>query len=155
MNRAIKPWPPLVVAQNIPRVVKWRDAILTSLMWLFFVLLLATEFELFLGDYLERLGFGPFDTAADWPLYLELLMPYLLVTAVLVAALVTFAVQTLRRRSSALALPQPAPLDVADQSGPAGLDASALTAARERRIVTVHVEPDGSCRLEASPAIEP
>ena len=105
MSGAPRPWPPLVVAQRVPRVVKWRDAMITSLMWLFFALLLATEFELLLGDYLERLGLGPFDTEADWPLFFERLMPFVLATAVLVAVLIMFAVRTLRRRSSGLLLP--------------------------------------------------
>lgn len=146
LNRA---WPPLIVAEHVPRLVKWRDVLLTLIMWGFFAVLLDAEFELFLGDVLEQLGFGPFDTDTNWPMFFERLMPFFLTAAVLAGLLVIFSLRTLQRRYRALLLPQPAPLAAADQARHAGLDEAALTAARERRIVIVQFDAGGGRRIEA------
>ena len=146
-----RPWPPIIVARHTPRLVKWRDILLTSVMWGFFVLLLDTEFELFMGSYLERLGFGPFDTDANWALYFYRLLPFLLATALLAVWLIIFGLRTVRRRSRALLLPQPVPLETADQARRAGLDEAVLIAARDQRIVIVHIDADGRHRFEVPP----
>ncbi len=149
MSSSNQPWPPLIVAKHIPRLVKWRDILLTAMMWGFFAILLDTEFELFLGDYLEQLGFGPFDTKGNWLVFFDLLMPFLLMAAVLAGALAMFSLRTLRRRSRALLLPQPAPLETAVQAHRAGLDEAELIMAREQRIAIVHIDTDGRHRIEA------
>jgi hypothetical protein len=118
-------------------------------MWGFFAVLLDTELELFLGDYLEQLGFGPFDTNANWAVFFDRLMPYLLTAAMLAGLLVIFGLRTLRRRSRTLHLPQPAPLETADQAHRAGLDEAELIVARDQRIVVVHFDTDGRHRIEA------
>lgn len=149
MSGPNRPWPPLIVAKHTPRLVKWRDILLTSMMWGFFAILLDAEFELFLGDYLEQLGLGPFDTNANWLVFFELLMPFLLIAAILAGALIIFSLRTLRRRSRALHLPQPAPLETTDQAQRAGLDEAELIAARDQRIVIVHIDDNGRHRIEA------
>ena len=128
--------------------MKWRDVLLTLMMWGFFAVLLDTEFELFLGDFLEQLGLGPFDTNTNWPVFFDRLMPFLLTAAILAGLLVIFSLRTLRRRSRALLLPQPAPLETADQARRAGLDEAALIVARDQRIVIVHIDADGRHRIE-------
>jgi len=75
MNSSDKPWPPLIVAGHVPRLVKWRDLLLTSILWVCFALLLGIEFELFLGGSL-----GLLDT--DWLLFFERLKPYFLAAAI-------------------------------------------------------------------------
>jgi hypothetical protein len=152
MNSANRAWPPLVVAEHVPRRVLWRDVLITLIIWGFFALLLATEFELFLGDYLERLGFGPFNTTANWPEFFQRLTPFLLAAAVLAVTLVAFSLRTLRRRHRALFLRQPQPLETADEARRAGLDEVALIAARGRRIVIVQIDAGGRHRIQASPA---
>ena len=148
MSSSNRPWPPLIVARHVPRFVKWRDILLTLMMWGFFAVLLDTEFKLFLGDYLEQLGLGPFDTSANWPVYLDRLMPFFLTAAVLAGLLIVFSLHTLRRRSRALLLPQPAPLEAADQAHRAGLDEAELIVARDQRIVIVHIDTNGRHRIE-------
>ena len=149
MTSTNRPWPPLIVATHVPRLVKWRDILLTSMMWGFFAVLLDTEFELFLGDYLEQLGLGSFDAKANWLVYFNLLMPFLLMATTLAGVLTMFSLRTLRRRSRALLLPQPAPLETADQARRAGLDEAELIAARDQRIVIVHIDTNGRHRIEA------
>ena len=70
-RRSYETWPPLIVASEKPRWVWWRDFALTLLMWLVFAIMLETEFELFFGRYLERLGLGDFDTNANWARFFE------------------------------------------------------------------------------------
>jgi poly-beta-1,6-N-acetyl-D-glucosamine biosynthesis protein PgaD len=149
MNRPDRPWPPLIVAGHVPRGVKWRDALLTLMMWGGFLLLLDTEFELFLGPHLERLGFGPSNRDANWAYFFERLMPFLLTAAVLGGALIVFGVLTLRRGRRGLLLPPPPRLETVDEARRAGLDEAALVAARDRRIVVVHIDADGRHRIVA------
>jgi poly-beta-1,6-N-acetyl-D-glucosamine biosynthesis protein PgaD len=147
MSNANGPWPPLIVAKHVPRLVKWRDILLTLMMWVVFAVLLDIEFELFLGRYLQR-GLSPLDTNADWSEFFERLMPYLLAAATLAGSLIMFSLRTVRRRSRALLLPQPAPLETSDQAHRAGVGEAELIAARDQRIVIVHVDPDSTHRIE-------
>jgi hypothetical protein len=144
MNSPDKPWPPLIVAGHVPRMVRWRDLLLTWILWLCFALLLGIEFELVVGG---SLGF--LDT--DWPLFLERLKPFFLTAALLAGLLVISGVRTLRRRERSLLLPQPAPLETADQARRAGIDAAVLIAARDLRIAVVHIDADGRHRIEEPP----
>ena len=82
-------------------------------------------------------------------MFFDRLMPFLLIAAMLAGFLVIFSLRTLRRRSRALLLPQPAPLETADQARRAGLDEAELIAARDQRIVIVHIDANGRHRIEA------
>jgi poly-beta-1,6-N-acetyl-D-glucosamine biosynthesis protein PgaD len=147
MNSANGPWAPLIVAKHVPRFVKWRDTLLTVMMWIFFVVLLDLEFELFLGRYLQP-DLSRFDAGSKWPLFFERLMPFLLMAATLAGLLIIFTARTLRRHASALLLPKPAPLETAEQAHHAGLDEVELIAARDQRIVVVYIDADGKHRIE-------
>jgi poly-beta-1,6-N-acetyl-D-glucosamine biosynthesis protein PgaD len=148
MSSSNGPWPPLIVAKHVPRFVKWRDTLLTLMMWGFFATLLDTEFDLFVGRYL-RGDASRFDTNATWSVFFDRLMPFLLTAAMLAGLLTIFSLLTLRRRARALLLPQPAPLATADQAQSTGLDEAELIAARDQRIVIVHIDADGRHRIEA------
>ena len=137
-----KPWPPLIVAEHIPRLVKWRDALLTVLAWAAFAFLLERELTPIFAA-LQALAFGDVGIKVDWLAYLERLTPFLLVAAALAGLLVGFSLSTLRRRSRSLLLPQPAALPAADQARRAHLDEGALLAARDQRIVVVHSDDIG------------
>jgi poly-beta-1,6-N-acetyl-D-glucosamine biosynthesis protein PgaD len=148
MSNSNRPWPPLIVAKQVPRLVKWRDTLLTLMVWVFFAVLLDIEFELLLGHYLQP-GLSRFDTNAKWSLFFERLMPFLLTAAILAGLLIIFSLRTLRRRSRALLLPQPVPLEAADQARRAGLGEAELIVARDQRIVVVHIDTNGRHRIEA------
>ncbi len=149
MSSSNGPWPPLIVAaKHVPRLVKWRDTLLTSMMWIFFTVLLDFEFELLLSHFLQP-GTSRFDTDDKWSLFFDRLMPFLLTAAILAGLLIIFSVRTLRRRSRALFLPEPAALETADQARHAGLDEAELIMARDQRIVIVHIDADGRYRIEA------
>jgi hypothetical protein len=149
MSGATRPWPPLIVARHIPGWVRWRDRLLTLLMWGLFAIMLETEFKMFFGDHLKQLGWGDFDTEANWPVFFERLTPYLVIAAVMVAALAGTGLRSLRLRRRALLLPQPPSLDPAVEARRAGLNTAALATARALRVAVVHFDADGTHRIEA------
>jgi hypothetical protein len=138
-------WPPLIVATHQPFWVRGRDFLLTAAMWLLLAAMLNAEFELFLGVYLERLGFdallyrlglADFDPKLDWLAFGRHLLPYLIVVLVLIASLTTFAAHTLLRRHRALREAKPRPLSLARQARDAALLPMAVRAdvvSNERR----------------------
>jgi hypothetical protein len=141
MNRA---WPPLIVASRQPAWMRRRDFLLTLAMWLLFAIMLETEFELFFGPYLERLGWGDFDTDAAWTVFFGRLRPFVIVTAALVTWLVVSGVFTLQRRRRTLLGDPPPPLSLEEQAARAGMDPFVLKAARDLPNAVVSAEPDGS-----------
>ena len=150
-----KVWPPLIVASTKPTWVTVRDVALTLLMWVLFIIMLETEFEMVIGRNLARLGLSDFD--GDWRLleFFHALRPFLEVALVLVTLLLVASMFTLRRIARGRLLPQPAPLTVGEQAGRVGMAEAELIAARELRVVVVHIEPDGKHRIEPRQAAPP
>jgi hypothetical protein len=144
-----KVWPPLIVASTKPSWVKVRDVALTVLMWALFVIMLETEFEMFFGRNLARLGLSDFDSDWKWLEFFHALRPFLEVALVLVTLLLVAGMFTLRRVARGRLLPQPAPLTVGEQAGRVGMTEAELIAARELRGVVVHIDADGKYRVEA------
>lgn len=142
------PWPPLIVASTKPTFVKVRDTALTLLMWLLFAILLETEFEMFFGHYLQRLGLGDFDSEGRWLEFFQALRPFIQVALVLVSLLLVAGLLTLRRVARGRKLPQPAPLTAGDEARRVGMDEAELIAARELGVVVVHIDGDGKYRVE-------
>ena len=147
-RRPQESWPPLIVASEKPRWVFWRDFALTLAMWLMFAIILETEFELFFGRYLERLGWGDFDTNANWARFFQRLEPYLWLIVMLVALLAASTVATLHRLRRFLKQAQPPPLLAIEEAHRGRMEAAALLAARELANVVVHVTADGAHRVE-------
>jgi hypothetical protein len=147
MTNRDRPWPPLIVAEHTPRLIRWRDFLLTLMMWLLFAGMLETEFEMFFGHYLERWGLGDFDTEGNWPIFFDRLMPFFETTLVLVWFLILASVLTLRRRRRSLLLPEPAPLGLAEESRRSGMTEAELTSARALRIAVVHLDAEQKIRV--------
>ncbi|MGZ5904367.1 MAG: PgaD family protein [Reyranella sp.] len=142
------PWPPLIVAGKKTTFIKVRDVALTLFMWLLFAIMLETEFELFFGHYLQRLGFGEFDTKGRWLEFFEALRPFVQVALLLVSLLLVAGLLTLRRVARGRMMPQPTPLAAGDEARHVGMDEAELLAARELRAVVVHIDADGRYRVE-------
>jgi hypothetical protein len=130
MTEDNRPWPPIIAAAHRSVWIRARDILLTTVMWLLLAVMLNKEFELFLGVYLERLGSGAwlyrlgladFDPKLDWFVFVQHLVPYLVVAFVAVASLVTFAAHTLLRRRSALREEEPGSLSFDRQARHAAL----------------------------------
>jgi hypothetical protein len=143
-----RPWPPIIVAKHEPRWVKWRDFFLTLMMWVVFAIMLETEFELFAGPHLERLGFGEFDSEGNWDVFFARLMPFLQIDMMLIGLLALASLITLWRRRRALLLPQPPLLSIADEARRTGMDEAELAAARDLRNVVVFIDEDGTHRVK-------
>ena len=141
-------WPPLIVASEKPRWVVWRDFALTLGMWLIFAIMLETEFELFFGRYLERLGLGDFDTNANWARFFQRLEPYLWLIVMLLALLAASTVATVHRLRRFLKQAPPPSLQATEEARRGHMEVATLLAAREMPNVVVHVTPDGTHRIE-------
>jgi poly-beta-1,6-N-acetyl-D-glucosamine biosynthesis protein PgaD len=128
-----KPWPP-VIQTALPAWMKWRDALLTLLMWSLFAFVLVRQFRL-----VSRTVAGRTDLVE----FLELLAPYAGLAVLLIGLLSVAARLTERRREKALRLRPPAPLALADEARGVGLTEAALEQARALRIAVVHREPGG------------
>jgi PgaD-like protein len=142
------PWPPLIVASTKPTFVKVRDIALTLLMWVLFAIMLETEFEMFFGHYLQRMGLGDFDSEGRWLEFFQELRPFVQVALVLVSLLLVAGLLTLRRVARGRMLPQRAPLTAGDEARRVGMDEAELIAVRELRVVVVHIDGDGKYRVE-------
>jgi len=147
-RRPEESWPPLIVVSNKPRWVVWRDFSLTLAMWVLFAVMLETEFELFFGHYLERLGLGDFDTNAHWGRFFRRLEPYFWLIVMLVALLAASTVATLHRIRRFLKTAPPPPLEATEEARRGRMEVAALLAARGLANVVVHVAPDGTHRIE-------
>ena len=143
-----KVWPPLIVASTKPTWVTVRDVALTVLMWVLFAIMLETEFEMFFGRNLARLGLSDFDSEWRWLEFFRALRPFVEVALVLVSLLLIASLLTLRRVARGRRLPQPAPLAAGDEARRVGLDEAEIIAARELRVVVVHIDADGKHRIE-------
>lgn len=141
-------WPPLIVASEKPLWVTWRDFGLTLAMWVMFAIMLETEFELFFGRYLAKLGLGDFQTEAHWDIFFQRLRPYIALVIVLLVALVGSTFATLHRVRRAILLHPPAPLPLETEAPYARMTPEALLAARQLKCATVYVDPDGKTRVE-------
>ena len=143
MSGVTKPWPPLIVADHTPRWVKWRDFFLTLMMWILFAIMLETEFELFVGPYLERWGLGDFDTEANWEVFVERLIPFVQIAMMLIGALALASMITLSRRRRGLLLPRPPLLPIADEARRVGMAPASLAVARKLRNAVVYIDENG------------
>jgi hypothetical protein len=153
-NKALSPstanfWPPLIVASRTPKWVKWRDVILTFLMWFAFAIMLQTEFELFVSRQLVRLGLGNYRFDWNWAEHFERLMPFVFIAVTLIAFLSAASIATLRRRRVTLLLSQPLLLEDANQAARAGLPVAELAAARDLKVAVVHFDPEGRYHVDA------
>ena len=149
MTAANRPWPPLIVADHVPRLIRARDFLLTLLAWIACAILLEKEFQLLIGGHLEWLGLAYFETEANWPIFFERLTPFLLMTLLLIALLVVASMLTLRRRRRGLLLPTPAPLGLAEECRRAGIDERTLISVRGSNIVIAHIDADGKHHFDA------
>lgn len=148
-------WPPLIVAHDKPRWLRWRDWAITLAMWAMFAIMLETEFELFLGRFLERLGLGDFDSNAQWGRFFERLTPYVWLIVILSAWLGVATVATVRRVALSRKRAPPEPLQPAEEAARARMEVPALLAARELQSAVVYVDPGGTHRVEPRETVRP
>lgn len=112
-----KPWPPLITEGVASVWINARDFVLTTLLWVLFVLMVGGDVGRVVAPWLDRLGIpidvkgvGYADLGDNWRYFLHSLAPFLAIALFLVIALVSFTIDTLNRRRRALRGPRPPPL---------------------------------------------
>ena len=132
MSQADLIWPPLIIA-NRSLWIRARDFVLTTVMWIVFIVMLEGEFGLVFGYYLDRLGvravferIGISDLTEGSRLqFAKDLVPYLGMALILVISLGSFAIATIRRRREALQGPNAPSLSTAIEARHAQLSTMA------------------------------
>ncbi|WP_395021554.1 poly-beta-1,6-N-acetyl-D-glucosamine biosynthesis protein PgaD [Dongia sp.] len=138
MKRA---WPPLITDAARPRWMLWRDRILTILVWILFLALFIQQWRLFQARVEAWLA----TPGAEWNFMLG---PFFAVVGIMVAWLLLTAILTYSRAMRARRQAQPPPLSLEAEAAHFGVTPEALTAARQKQIIAVAIEPDGSFRFE-------
>lgn len=148
-------WPPLIVAESVPRWMWWRDFVLTASVWILFVWLAVDEYDFMREAYVERYGLPTHTFKSHFPRFLQELRPDAVVIGILLFFLGTAGAITLRRRQRGFLMPAPMALPLAEEAGRVGMTEDDLAAARTLRIAVVHVEADGALRIESRGPLEP
>lgn len=136
-------WPPLVGATRIPLYVRLRDVALTLLAWatLFWLLRDAAALA---WDFVRAPLFELSERASpDWADLRQRLRPFTIVSTVLVAWLIYWALVRRRRIQAVPPAPQPPVLAAAEQAAPLGLDPAAIERWREWRVAVVEFDAAG------------
>jgi Mg2+/citrate symporter len=136
-------WPPIIRSAQRSRLIWWRDALLTALMWFILFLILYTELAFVISALLVLLGRSDAYIDAELALFFRRMRPLLLLIAGLVVMLAVATLISWQRRNRALATPQPPPLSAAEVAAIAGMTADDLAAAQALKIATVGREGTG------------
>ncbi len=140
---ARRPWPPLIIAEHVPASIKWRDAGITIVMWMAFVLIVARETQLVIMPLVERLTGAHLGSDVAWQDFVAQIKPFIWLSLAFAAALTVRSLFTLRRLRRSLALPAPAPLTGREIARRFGIGEAELSVARDVKAVRVHLDPDG------------
>jgi hypothetical protein len=133
-------WPPLITDAARPAWMLWRDRILTVLVWLLFLILFVEQWLVFQARV--EVYFSTPD--AEWDF---LLGPFFAVVGVMVTWLVFTSFLTYRRVVRARRQSPPPPLSLEAEAAHFAVTPNELTAARQKRIIAVTIEPGGEFRF--------
>jgi poly-beta-1,6-N-acetyl-D-glucosamine biosynthesis protein PgaD len=137
MNDPFANWPPIIWSAKRSRLILWRDAILTALMWGLMFLILYTELAFAISTLDVLLGRSEAQIDAELDIFMRRMRPLLLLIGALVVMLAVATLISRRRRTKALEAPQPQPLGDAERAAIAGLDEAALATAEGMQRVIV------------------
>lgn len=136
-------WPPIIRSAHRSRLIFWRDAALTALMWGVMFLILYTELALALSALDVLLGRSDAVIDAELDVFFQRMQPLLVLIGALVSMLAVATILSRSRRKDALLAPQPLPLANAELAAIARLDESALVASWELKRAVVGRENNG------------
>ena len=140
-HRSETAWPPLITDAEQPRWMRWRDRILTIVMWLLFLGMLIRQSVAF---WRRVTAFLAAEAGTTWEFRL---LPFLGVAAVMIVWLGLWAVLMYFRVHRAGHPPQPAPLGIEDEAECRGMTAADLAAARGLKIAAVAIDAAGRYRV--------
>jgi poly-beta-1,6-N-acetyl-D-glucosamine biosynthesis protein PgaD len=154
MSTQAKPWPPIIRNARMPRLIVWRDLLITAAMW-FLLLWLCRHALVAAADTLRYLlgsGHPPpsLHLAERW----TRLAPYFAIVGLFAMWLLVSMTAALRRRRLNALLPQPAPLALEDEARRAGCTAAELTEWRTLKICTAHLDGNGALAVERVSTVE-
>lgn len=130
-------WPPIIHSAKRSRLIFWRDAVLTALMWGLMFLILYSEFAFAISALEVLLGRSEAEIDAEFDIFLRRMQPLLLLIGALVVMLAIATLISRRRRTKALEAPQPQPLGDAERAAIAGMEEPTLAAAEGMKRVVV------------------
>lgn len=142
-------WPPIIRDADLPRVIVWRDRLLTAAMWLLLIWFCRHPL-LALGDFLMP-PFGQIrhihvpDVESIW----ERGRPYYAVILLFGVWIFAFGLATLRRYRRVRRLPHPPLLELEDQARRAGCTPAELTQWRTFKVAVVHLDEQGALTVVA------
>jgi hypothetical protein len=130
-------WPPIIRSAKRSRLIFWRDAVLTVLMWGMMFLILYTELAFTISALDVLLGRSEAQIDAELDIFMRRMRPLLQLIGALVLMLAIATLISRRRRTKALEAPQPQPLGDAERAAIAGMDEATLAAAEGMQRVVV------------------
>jgi hypothetical protein len=130
-------WPPIIRSAKRSRLIFWRDAVLTVLMWGMMFLILYTELAFTISALDVLLGRSEAQIDAELDIFMRRMRPLLQLIGALVLMLAVATLISRRRRTKALEAPQPQPLGDAERAAIAGMDEATLAAAEGMQRVVV------------------
>jgi hypothetical protein len=145
-------WPPIIRSAQRSRLIFWRDAALTALMWGVMFLILYTELAFALSALNVLLGRSDAVIDAELGLFFQRMRPLMLLVGALVVMLAVATFVSISRRKDALAAPQPLPLGNDEIAAIAGLDEAAFAAAWDIKRAIV-ARTDGGLAVTAAPRL--
>jgi poly-beta-1,6-N-acetyl-D-glucosamine biosynthesis protein PgaD len=142
-------WPPIIHDASMPRVIVWRDRLLTAAMWLLLIWF-CREPLLALGDFLAP----PFGKTTHMKVpslqsIWERAAPYYAVILLFCGWIFASGLATLRRYRRARQMAHPPALALEDQARRAGCTPAELTQWRTFKVAVVHLDEHGALTVVA------
>ena len=144
-----KAWPPIIHDADMPRVIVWRDRLLTAAMWLLLIWFCRLPLLALIDFVMPPFGQTPHVEVPDLQSRWERLRPYIAVIVFFGMWALGWALATLRRRDRVARMPKPPPLALADQARKAGCTPDELIHWRTFKVAVVHLDEQGSLTVVA------
>jgi hypothetical protein len=133
-------WPPLFADAKVPRLVVWRDVLLTVGAWLLLYWLVWRGIMLISDDFTGASGNPLRGSEADWTVWWARLRFYAVSVGLLAIWLVIWGIVSRRRIRRYHSLPNVVPLSLAEEAAGAGCSEVELRSWRELKSVMVHFD---------------
>ncbi|HYB08444.1 MAG TPA: poly-beta-1,6-N-acetyl-D-glucosamine biosynthesis protein PgaD [Alphaproteobacteria bacterium] len=143
------PWPPIITDAKEPRLIVWRDRLLTVGMWILFLYLLRHGIHVVLDIITDLFGHDLGAPDLNWALWWSRLQPYLVVAIVLGLWLLAWGFVALKRARQNITKPQPPPLTLAEEARHAGSSEADLLAWRKLPTAIVELDERGRPSVRA------
>jgi poly-beta-1,6-N-acetyl-D-glucosamine biosynthesis protein PgaD len=144
------PWPPIITDAREPRLVVWRDRLMTAGMWLLLLYLMRHGIHLVLDAITDLFGHDLGAPEVDWTMWWSRLQPYFIVAVFLGLWLVAWGFAALRRTRRDVGMPQPPELTLAEEAGRAGSPEADLLAWRKLPVAVVELDEEGHPSVRAA-----